>query len=62
MDLGVVVRAYLVAQNRNAIDRAAADTSIHSNELVRTIILLANGKATIVLAPRNVVVNCFLYA
>lgn len=60
MDLSVFVRAYLVAQNRSAIDRAAADTSVHSNELVRTIILLANGKATTVLAPRNVVVNCFL--
>ena len=60
MDVGIIVRAYLVAQNRDAIDRAAADTSIHSNDLVRTFTVLANGKATTVVAPRNVVINCFL--
>ncbi|KAF6236117.1 hypothetical protein HO173_005745 [Letharia columbiana] len=60
MDFGIIIRAYLVAQNRDAIDRAAADTSIHSHDLVRTFIILANGKATTVIAPRNVVVNCFL--
>lgn len=60
MDVGIIVRAYLVTQNRDAVDRAAADTSIHSNELVKTLVLLANGKATTILAPRNVVINCFL--
>ena len=60
MDVGIAIRAYLVTQNRDAIDRAAVDTSIHSNDLVRTFIVLANGKATTVIAPRNVVVNCFL--
>lgn len=60
MEAGVIIRAYLVRQNRDAIDRAAVDTSIHSNNLVRTFVVLANGKATTVVAPRNVVVNCFL--
>lgn len=60
IDAGIIVRAYLVRQNRDAIDRAAVDTSVHSNDLVRTFIILANGKATTVVAPRNVVVNCFL--
>lgn len=60
MDVGIIVRAYLVKQNRDAIDKAAIDTSIHSNELVKTLVLLANGKAITILAPRNVVVNCFL--
>ena len=60
MDIGIIIRAYLVTQNRDAIDRAAADTSIHSSDFVRTFVILANGKATTVFAPRNVVVNCFL--
>ncbi|CAF9916076.1 hypothetical protein IMSHALPRED_002964 [Imshaugia aleurites] len=60
MDVGIIVRAYLVSQNRDAIDRAATDTSIHSNEMVKTFIVLANGKATTVFAPRNVVVGCFV--
>ena len=60
MGVGIVVRAYLVTENSKAIDRAAVDTSIHSNDFVRTFIILANGKATTVVAPRNVVVNCFL--
>ena len=60
MVAGIIVRAYLVSQNRDTIDRAAADVSIHSADVVRTFIILANGKATTVVAPRNVVVNCFL--
>ena len=60
MDVGIIVREYLVGQNRDAVDRAAADTSIHSNEIVKTLVLLANGKLTAVFAPRNVIVNCFL--
>ena len=60
MGVGIAVRAYLVTQNSNAVDRAAVDTSIHSNELVKTFVILANGKATTVMAPRNVVVNCFM--
>ena len=60
MVVGIIVRAYLVMQNRDTIDRAAADVSIHSADTVRTLIVLANGKAVTVVAPRNVVVNCFL--
>lgn len=60
MDVGIIVRDYLVRQNRDAVDRAAADTSIHSSEIVKTLVLLANGKAATVVAPRNVIVNCFL--
>ena len=60
MNAGIITRAYLVRQNRDAIDRASTDTSIYSNDLVRTFIILANGKATTVIAPRNVVVNCFM--
>jgi hypothetical protein len=60
MIMGILVRAYRVAQNRNAIDQAAADTSTHSNEIVKTFILLADGRAVTLLAPRNVVINCFL--
>lgn len=59
MDVGIIVRAYLVLQNRDAIDRAAADTSIYSKNLVKTFIILANGKATTVFAPRNLVISCF---
>ena len=60
MNAGIIARAYLVRQNRDAIDRAANDTSVYSNDLVRTFIILANGKATTVIAPRNVIVNCFM--
>ena len=60
MNAGIIARAYLVKQNRDAIDRAATDTSICSNDLVRNFIILANGNATTVIAPRNVVVNCFM--
>ena len=62
MVVGIVVRAYLVTKNWEAIDRAALDTSMHSKDLVKTFIILANGKATTVKAPRNVVVNCFMSA
>ncbi len=60
MNVGIIVRAYLVMQNLDAIDRAAVDTTTYPNDPVRTFVILANGQATTVIAPRNVVVNCFM--
>lgn len=61
INFSIFVRWYLVTQNRQAIDRGAMEESTR-NPLgqVKILCVLADNKIVTVIAPRNVVVNCFL--
>lgn len=61
IDTSIFVRWYLVKQNRTALDHAATDEDNRRNqEMVKTLCFLRDNKVVTVLAPRNVVINCFL--
>lgn len=57
----IFARWYLVAQNRQAVDRGAMEeTARQSAEPVKTLCVLADNRIVTVFAPRNVVIKCFL--
>lgn len=61
INFSIFVRWYLVTQNRQAIDRGAMKESDRKSlEQVKTLCVLVDNKIVTVIAPRNVVVNCFL--
>ena len=60
MDVSIFVRMYLISQNRNALDRAAITKGKEPEELVKTMCILSDNKAVTVIAPRHVVIGCFL--
>ena len=63
MDTSVLVRWYLVKQNREALDHAATtEDDRRTSEMVKTLCFLRDNKVVTVWAPRNVVINCFLSA
>ena len=57
----ILVRAYAVTENRQALDQAArAETPRKNGEVVKTLCFLADNRVITVYAPRNVVISCFL--
>lgn len=60
MTLSVLVRSYLVGENRRSLDKAAANFSKKEAEIVKIFCVLSNGKAVTLLAPRGIVIRCFL--
>jgi hypothetical protein len=60
MILSVLVRTMLIKQNREAIDRNAFAYLHSGNDVVKTVIVLSNGKAVTVFASRSILVHCVL--
>lgn len=60
MVASVVVRVYLVQQNRRFLDRTISAMTEKRTDLVKTFCILADGKAVTLLAARGVVTGCFL--
>ena len=61
IDVSVLVRWFLVSQNREAIDLASVDEDRRrSPEHVKTLCFLSDNKVVTVFVPRSVLINCFL--
>lgn len=63
MIVSVYVRWYLVRQHREYLDREAEKIVVmggENSDFVKAFCLLADGRAVTLLAPRGLVVNCFL--
>lgn len=61
IDTSIFVRWYLVKQNREALNQAATtEDTRRTADMVKTLCFLRDNKVVTVLAPRNVVINCFL--
>lgn len=60
MIVSVVVRAFVVGQNRNAIDEAAYRGQASSPQKAKLFCILPNGKSVIVYAPTGVITNCLV--
>ena len=57
----ILVRAFLVTENRRALDELAKEVTPRKNsDVVKTLCFLADNKVITVYAPRNVIINCFL--
>lgn len=60
MAVSVMVRQFLVKQNRKAIDVAVSDTKGDLDKVVKVFLTMPTGKAVTVIASRGVVINCLL--
>ena len=60
MAVSVLVRWVIMAQNRDAINRAALAGFKSSSEVVKTFWTIPNGKAVTIYLPRGVLTSCLL--
>ncbi|KAL9619787.1 MAG: hypothetical protein Q9160_005623 [Pyrenula sp. 1 TL-2023] len=60
MIVSVVVRTFVVGQNRNAIDEAACRGRALNPEKAKLLCILPNGKSVIIHASTGVITNCLI--
>lgn len=60
LQLSIIVRVYMLAQNCNALDRAADRSSATSTDPVRALITLPDGRAVTVVTTRGILLDCLL--
>lgn len=60
MTISVIVRSYLVHENRQGLDRAVARLKKTEREAVKVFCTMSDGKGVTLHAPRGIVMWCFL--
>lgn len=60
MAVSVIVRSYLVQENRDFLDQQAEKLQGNDKDFVKALCLLSDGRAVTLSAPRGIVKKCFL--